>query len=248
MTEKSHLIFGRHPVLEALSAEKPFEKILLQQGAASPEITIIRQLAGKLKIPVQVVPVQKLFSITKKNHQGVIGFLSLIDYFSVEDVMLKAYDEGRVPLFVLLDNITDVRNFGAIARSAELSGVDALIVPQKGGALISGDAMKASAGALNHIHVCKEINLIRSADFLKLNGIRLYAASESAEQKVYDIDFSVPCAIILGAEGEGISQELSRKADRQFSIPMTGTIGSFNVSVAAGIILYEVMRQREKAG
>ncbi len=212
--------------------------------AHSDEIRAIKEFARERKIPVQHVPVQKLNSITRKNHQGVVAFLSLIPYYSVEDVLMKAYDEGRTPFFLLLDNITDVRNFGAIARSAELCGVDALIVPQRGGALISPDAMKASAGALNLVHVCKVRELTEAVNFLRLNGIKIFAAEESREKKLYEVDFTIPCAVILGAEGEGISEELMRKADENFSIPMVGKIGSFNVSVAAGITLYEMMRQR----
>lgn len=241
---QSHLIYGRHPVLEALKADGMFEKILLQPEAQSPEVRAIKELAREKKIPVQHVPIQKLNSITRKNHQGVIAFISLIQYYTVEDVMMKAYDEGRTPFFLILDNITDVRNFGAISRSAELCGADAIIVPQKGGALISADAMKASAGALNLIHVCKVRELTDAANFLNENGIKLFAADESREKKLYDVDFTVPCAVILGAEGEGISEGLLRKADENFSIPMVGKIGSFNVSVAAGIVLYEMMRQR----
>ncbi len=234
-------------MLEALKAGQPFEKILLQQDARSEEISAIRKLARESNIYIQPVPVQKLNVVTGKNHQGVIGFLSLVQYYSVEDVMLKAYDEGRTPLFLMLDRITDVRNFGAIARSAELAGVDAIIVPQRGGALISADAIKSSAGALNLIHVCKTNSLEESADYLKLNGIQLIAADEKADKKLYEVDFSVPSAIILGAEGEGINYALKEKTDDQFSIPMTGKIGSFNVSVAAGIILYEVMKQRMRS-
>ncbi len=242
----SQLIYGRHPVIEALKAEKVFEKILLQQGAFSDEISAIKTLARQSNVPVQFVPPQKLRTITAKNHQGVVGFLSLIQYYSVEDVMLKAYDEGRIPLFLLLDNITDVRNFGAIARTAEVTGVDALIVPQKGGALINEDAIKTSAGALNLIHVCKAQTLAHAVDYLKLNGIRIFAADEKAKKKVFEMDFSIPAAIIIGAEGEGISKELLQKSDESFSIPMLGKISSFNVSVTSGIVLYEVTRQRMK--
>lgn len=231
-------------MLEALKADGMFEKILLMPDAHSEEIRAIKELARERKIPVQHVPVQKLNSITRKNHQGVIAFVSLIPYYTVEDVLMKAYDEGRTPFFLLLDNITDVRNFGAIARSAELCGVDAIIVPQKGGALISPDAMKASAGALNLIHVCKVRELTEAVNFLRLNGIKIFAAEESRDKKLYEVDFTIPCAVILGAEGEGISEDLMRKADENFSIPMSGKIGSFNVSVAAGITLYEMMRQR----
>ncbi|HXH19040.1 MAG TPA: 23S rRNA (guanosine(2251)-2'-O)-methyltransferase RlmB [Chitinophagales bacterium] len=244
---RHHLIYGRHPILEALRADKGFEKILLQQGAHSPEINAIKELARQKKIPLQVVPPQKLKTITSKNHQGIIGFLSLIQYYTVEDVMLKAYDEGRSPLFLMLDNITDVRNFGAIARTAELTGTDALVVPQKGGALINADAIKSSAGALNLIHVCKVKSLDEAAGYFRLNGIRIFAADERAEKKLFEMDFRVPAAIILGAEGAGVRRELIAKSDESFAIPMAGKIGSFNVSVAAGIILYEAMRQRMPA-
>jgi len=197
-----------------------------------------------MEIPVQNVPLQKLKSITSKNHQGVAAFLSLLQYYSVEDVLLKAYDEGRTPLFLMLDNITDVRNLGAIARSAEVTGADALIVPQRGGALLNQDAIKTSAGALNLIHVCKAKTLEDAADYLRLNGIRIFAAQEKAAKKIFEMDFTLPAVIILGSEGEGISKQLLKKADESFSIPMKGKISSFNVSVAAGIILYEAMRQR----
>ncbi|GIV33651.1 MAG: 23S rRNA (guanosine(2251)-2'-O)-methyltransferase RlmB [Chitinophagales bacterium] len=242
-----HLIYGRHPVLEALKAGKSFEKILIQQDARSDELKTIRQLATLHKIPLQLVPARRLHLITAKNHQGVIGYLSLLPYYKVEDIMLKAYDEGRSPLFLILDHITDVRNFGAIARTAELTGVDALIVPEKGSALIHADAIKASAGALHHMHLCKTSSLRQTADYLHLNGIRLLAADEKADKKVFEMDFVPPVALILGAEGKGISASLNEKADERFAIPMVGKTGSFNVSVAAGIILYEVMRQRANA-
>lgn len=244
---RTQIIYGKHPVLEALKAARGIEKILLLQGIRSVEIGAIKELARKMEVPVQNVPGQKLKSITSKNHQGVVAFLSLIQYYSVEDVMLKAYDEGRTPLFLLLDNITDVRNFGAIARSAEVAGVDALIVPQKGGALINEDAIKTSAGALNLIHVCKVRSLPQAADYLNLNGIRIFAADEKAVKKVFELDLNSPVSIIIGAEGEGINRDLLDRADESFSIPMSGKIGSFNASVAAGIILYEVLRQRSRA-
>lgn len=243
--EPRQLIYGKHPVLEALKAGRIFEKIFLQTGTQAPEISIIRQLARENNIVVQQVPLQKLNSITRKNHQGVVGFLSLIQYYSVEDVMLQSYDEGRTPLFLLLDGITDVRNFGAIARSAELTGVDALVIPQRGGALISGDAIKASAGALNLIHVCKVKQMSEAVDYLKFNGISIASADETAEKILWELDLNVPLAIVMGAEGEGISEEILKRSDMKFRIPMAGKIGSFNVSVAAGIVLYEVMRQKK---
>jgi 23S rRNA (guanosine2251-2'-O)-methyltransferase len=240
----SHLIYGRHPVFEALAAGKKLEKILISLDARQGELTEIKQLAKQHEIPVQMVPVQKLNTVTRKNHQGVVAFVSLIQYYDVNDVLMKVYDEGRTPLFLVLDHITDVRNFGAIARTAYGAGVDAVIIPAKGGAMIGSDAMKTSAGALNKLHVCKVKSLADALDFFQLNGIRIVAADMHTEKFTYNEDFTVPLAIVMGSEETGVSLQLIRKSDAVIKIPIQSGLESYNVSVSAGMILHEVMRQR----
>jgi 23S rRNA (guanosine2251-2'-O)-methyltransferase len=242
--DEEHLVYGRHPILEALKEGRPFEKILIQKPATSPDIKNIMSQATAADVPLQFVPVQKLNSITRKNHQGVIGFASAIDYYKIEDILDQVYAEGRTPLFLVLDQVTDVRNFGAIARTAECTGVDAIVVPAKGSALISGDAMKASAGALNLVPVCKVRFLTDALDFFKLNGITVLSSDVKAAKKLYECDLTGPVAVILGSEEKGVSPVLDAEADEKFIIPMTGKIDSLNVSVSAGIILYETLRQR----
>jgi 23S rRNA (guanosine2251-2'-O)-methyltransferase len=239
-----NLIYGKHPIYEALASGKKLEKILIASDSKQGEIAEIRKLAKEQQVPVQIVPVQKLNAITRKVHQGIIGFLSLIQYFELEDVLMKAYEEGRTPLFLVLDHVTDVRNFGAIARTALGAKVDAIVVPATGGAMIGSDALKTSAGALNKIHVCKVKSLTEALDFFKLNGIRIVAADMHTETYTYNEDFSIPLAIVMGAEDTGVSLQLIRKSDSIIKIPISDTLESYNVAVSAGMILYEVMRQR----
>lgn len=243
MNEKN-LIYGRYPVIEALKEGKSFEKIFVQKTARYEEIRLIQQLAGKNKSPLQFVPIQKLNAITRKNHQGVIGYLSVIHYYKVDDVMMKIYEDGKVPLFLILDGVTDVRNLGAIARTAECTGVNAMIIPEKGGAMINADAMKASAGALNKLPVCKVKSLEATIEYLKLNGFQIMIADLEADIKLNEVNFKDPLAIVLGAEGKGVSGRIRELADLCFLIPMVGEIQSLNVTVAAGILLYEAMKQR----
>lgn len=243
---KRHLIYGRHPVKEALEEGKEFEKIFIQKTARSPEIKEIIRLSRQGNVPTQLVPPQKLNAITGKNHQGVIGFLALVKYYSIEDVLPKVYEDGKTPLFLILDGVTDVRNFGAIARTALCMGVDALVIPQRGSAMINAEAIKASAGALNAIQVCREQHLAGAVNFLKLNGIQIFVADIKGEAKVNEIDFTMPLALVLGAEDKGVSNNIQKKADNRFVIPMSGEFDSLNVSVSAGVVLYEVMRQRDK--
>ena len=246
--EEEHLIYGKHPVLEALKEGRPFEKILVQRPASSPELRMISSLAAKQGVQVQLVPAEKLNRVTRKNHQGVVAFASVVPYYEVSDILAKVYEEGRTPLFLLLDQVTDVRNFGAIARSAECLGVDAIVVPAKGSAMLSGDAMKASAGALNRIPICKVRFLTDAVDLLQLNGLLVLATDLKADKMLYELDLKVPLAIILGSEEKGVSPKLFEKADQSFIIPMAGTFDSFNVSVSAGIVLYETLRQRKLDG
>jgi 23S rRNA (guanosine2251-2'-O)-methyltransferase len=239
-----YLIYGKHPVREALLSGKKIEKLLISLDAQQDDLSEIKKLARHQGVTVQMVPVQKLNAITRKAHQGIVAFLSIIQYYKLEDVLMKAYDEGRLPLFLALDHITDVRNFGAIARTAYGAGVDAIVIPAKGSALINSDAMKTSAGALHKIHVCKVKSLSDALDFFRQNGIRIIATGMHAHTYAYQEDFTVPVAIVIGSEDTGISVQLIRKADSVVKIPILSDLESYNVSVSAGMILYEVMRQR----
>lgn len=245
-------IFGRQPILEAINAGKRFDKILLLKGAAGEEVKKILDAAREAETPVQLVPKEKLDNVAKKyakfreaNHQGVIGFLSMIDYHTLDDVIHHVISQGRNPLLLLLDGITDVGNFGAIARSAECFGADALVIPSQGAAQINAEAMKASAGALNKIMVCRERSLAMAIKYLKANGLKIYATEMKGAIELSNADFSVPCAVVLGSEGDGVSKELLRLCDEKIRIPMAGTTESLNVSVSAGVLLYEAMKQRK---
>jgi len=245
MAKNSSIIYGRHPIMELIQSGGSIDKIFLQKGINKDFETEIRQACRTYGIPMQYVPKEKLNRLCGQNHQGVVGYISLVEYKKLEDIIPFIYEQSSVPLFLLLDGITDVRNFGAIARSAELCGVQAIIIPQKGGAAINEDAIKTSAGALTKISVCRETSLRKSIEQLKLNGIKVVGASLEATQPIYDLDMQMPTAIVLGSEGKGISRDVSKLLDDQFLIPQVGTSNSFNVSVAAGITLYEVLRQRQ---
>ncbi len=244
MKDTSHIIYGRHPVVDAIQAGQTIDKILLQQGTRGELEKEIRHLSKEFDIPVQYVPKEKLQQFTKGNHQGILAFVSMVQYFHLEDVLPGIFEKSEMPLILLLDGVTDVRNFGAIARSAEIAGVQTIVVPLKGSALINAEAMKASAGALSKIPVCRESSLAKAVEYLKLSGIRILASDLKAEKMIYEVDFGQPVAILIGSEGEGVNQALLREADELFKIPQIGTTDSFNVSVATGIILYEAMRQR----
>ncbi len=239
------MIFGIRAVIEAIQAGKDIDKILLRRDMTSE---LSRELFAVIKdtvIPVQKVPVEKLNRITMKNHQGVIAFISPVTYQRIEDIIPSIYEEGRNPFIVVLDNVTDVRNFGAIARTCECGGVDAIIIPSKGGAAINSDAVKTSAGALLSIPVCREENLKNTLKFLSASGIKLVAATEKATQDYTETNFSDPVAIIMGSEDDGVSPEHLRLCDETVRIPLLGKIESLNVSVAAGIMIYEGVRQRQ---
>ena len=238
------LVYGIQPVLELIESDKEIEKILVQKDSKNEKITEAVRLASARKIPVQKVPVWKFNKLTKKNHQGVVAYISPISYASLDHIISELYSEGKNPLILLLDRITDVRNFGAIARAAECAGVNALVIPSKGSALIGSDAIRTSAGALNHIPVCRATSLIGTMKFLKDSGLQVVSCTEKAQHTIYEVDFNVPTAIIMGSEEDGISDDLMQKSSVLASIPMKGKIGSLNVSVASGIILFEANRQR----
>lgn len=242
---EKEMIFGIRAVLEAIQAGKDIEKVLIRRDLGGD---LAHQLYDALRdttIPIQRVPMEKLDRTTRKNHQGVIAFISPIAFRRIADIIPCIYEAGRSPLLVVLDGITDVRNFGAIARTCECAGVDALIIPNKGGAAINADAIKTSAGALHTLPVCREDNLQDTLRYLQASGISLIAATEKADLDYTDIPFTEPTAIIMGAEDLGVSPELLALCNHHVRIPMTGTIASLNVSVAAGIMIYEAIRQRK---
>jgi 23S rRNA (guanosine2251-2'-O)-methyltransferase len=243
--EKLDMIYGTRAVIEAIAAGKDIDKIMIQSGLSNDLIKELIATARNNNIPIAFVPAEKLKRMSSKNHQGVICLLSAVTYASLDNLIFKAYNEGREPFFLILDRITDVRNFGAIVRTGECAGIDGIIIPEKGNAPITSDAMKTSAGALNHVPICREKDLKKTVQLLHDNGVRVIACTEKTEKNIYQINLSGPIAIVMGSEEDGISDPLLRLADELASIPLKGKIESLNVSVAAGIALYEVVRQKE---
>ena len=238
-------VFGRHPVIEAINSGKTIDKVLLQHDAAGEMAREIRKLCKDKFIPLQMVPKERLNRFVRGNHQGVMCWISLIEYQSLEDVLPTIFEKSEVPLILLLDGITDVRNFGAIARSAEVLGAHAIVIPRKKSAQITPDAIKTSAGALLEIPVCREPSIIAAIEFLQQSGVHIYASDLKSRWKMTDMDFSVASALIIGAEDRGVSRSLLQVVDKTFIIPQVGKTDSLNVSVATGIMLYEVMSQRK---
>lgn len=242
--KQSSLIIGRQPLVEALQSGRSIDKILLQKNTAGDIINTIRQLSREKNIPIQVVPVEKLNGMTKANHQGVLAFVARVTYMDLQQVIDHVVSKGELPLFLMLDGVTDVRNIGAIARSAVCCGAQALIIPDKGVGALNEEAMKSSAGALELIHVCRVNSLLKAVDDLHLNGIKVFTSEMRATENVFELPFEDPCCIILGDEGKGVQPYLAKAADHFFKIPMAGGFDSFNVSVASGIILYEALKHR----
>lgn len=241
--EIEDLIFGVHAVIEAIKAQKTINKIMIQRGM---EKTLFRQLKEALankKYTLQFVPPQKINSLTTKNHQGVVAFISPVSYQELEPIIAEVFERGDSPNILVLDRITDVRNFGAIARTAECSGVHAIVVPDRHSALITSDAIKTSSGALHKIPVCKTRDLNATVEYLKTSGLRVVACTEKTNDFVFDVSLSGPTAIIMGSEEDGISRELLSLAHQRAKVPLLGTVGSYNVGVACGVVLYEKMRQ-----
>jgi 23S rRNA (guanosine2251-2'-O)-methyltransferase len=241
---KEEFIFGTRAVLEAIRSGKNVDKVLIRNGLSNDLFGELYQMIKDYRIPFQYVPVEKLDRITRKNHQGIIALLSPIDFYRIEDILPSVFEKGEDPLILILDQITDVRNFGAIVRSCECAGVHAVVIPEKGAARIGEDAMKTSAGALNFIPVCRTVNLNVLADYLHDAGLSIIAATEKAENVYTAANMKGPLAVIVGSEESGISPSLLRKADQLVKIPVLGKIGSLNVSVAASLVLYEAIRQR----
>jgi 23S rRNA (guanosine2251-2'-O)-methyltransferase len=241
---KNRLIIGRQPLVEAIAAGKTIDKILLQKNANGEISNQIRTLCKEHQIPMQFVPVEKLNSFTKANHQGVIAFTAIVNYLSLQQIIDFTVGNGETPLFLMLDGVTDVRNIGAIARTALCCGAQAIIIPDKGVGALNEEAMKSSAGALEHIHICRVTSLMKAIDELHLNGIKVFASEMTAEKKLYDLDLTEPCCMIMGGEEHGVYPAVMKICDELFHIPMVGKFESLNVSVATGMILYEAMKQR----
>ena len=246
--EKNDYIFGIRAVIEAIEAGKEIDKILVKkdlQGDLAQELFAATRTAG---VPVQRVPVERINRITRKNHQGVIAFMAAVDYYHVDDIVPALYDEGINPLVVVLDGVTDVRNFGAIARTCECAGVNCIVIPERNSVSVNADAVKTSAGALNYLPVCRERNLVKAVQYLRDSGFKVMGASEKTDLNYTKADFTGPVAIVLGAEDTGISTDVLKLCDTLVAIPEFGQINSLNVSVAGGIMIYEVVRQRLNDG
>ncbi len=246
--EKNDYIFGIRAILEAIESGKTIDKVLIRRDLGGE---LAKELLDKVReydIVVQRVPLERLNRITMKNHQGAIAQLSPVGYHRLDNIIPQLYEDGKIPFALVPDGVTDARNFGAIARSADCAGVDFIVVPERGSASVTSDAVKASAGALFYVPVCRERDTLTAVKKLKENGYLVVGASEKGAQSYIDADYTVPVAIVMGSEDTGISPEVLRQCDRLAAIPILGNIGSLNVSVAAGVILYEAVRQRLASG
>jgi 23S rRNA (guanosine2251-2'-O)-methyltransferase len=244
--DKNTFVFGIRAVIEAVTAGKELEKVFVQKGLKGELFFELQKTLRDHNVPYQVVPGEKINRIAGyRNHQGVVALLSTITYQDIEKILPGLFESGKAPLLLVLDRITDVRNFGAIARTAECSGVDAIIIPSRGAAQINSDAIKTSAGALHKIAVCRSDNLKDTLEYFKESGLQIVSCTEKTDKLVYDADLTLPSAIIMGSEEDGISGEYLKRSDVKVMIPLMGEIASLNVSVATGIILYEAVRQRK---
>ena len=243
-TEEKNYIFGIRAIIEAVNAGKTIDKLFIQKGLHNDLFAELWKLVRLKRINYKHVPLEKINRLTRKNHQGVFAFISPIDFHNIEDVVPSLYEQGANPLILVLDRITDVRNFGAIARTAECAGVDAIIIPEQNAAAINADAIKTSAGALHKITVCRTWNLKLAIQFMKESGIQLVGCTEKTQDMMYKPDYTPPTAIIMGSEEDGVSPEFLKMCDARAKIPLAGKIASLNVSVATGVILYEAIRQR----
>jgi 23S rRNA (guanosine2251-2'-O)-methyltransferase len=238
------IVFGVRAVIEAVKAGKEINKIMIQRGMQKDLFKELKEELANKNYNLQFVPIQKLNRLTRKNHQGVIAFIAPIEYQSIENIVTKLFEDGKIPSVMILDRITDVRNFGAIARTAECTGVHAIIIIEKGGVLVTSDAIKTSAGALLRIPVCKVKDLSQVVHYLKSSGVQVVACTEKTQNLIQDTDLTIPTAVLMGSEEDGISTKLLAESDIKAKIPMVGEIASLNVAVSAGIILYESLRQR----
>ncbi len=239
-----NIIYGVRSVIEAIRAERSINKIFIQKGMQKELFKELKEELANKKYHLQFVPIHKLNRICRKNHQGVVAEVSPIEYVNIEPILNRLFEEGEVPLFIILDRVTDVRNFGAIARTAECNGVHAIILPQKDSVSITSDAIKTSAGALNKIPVSKVDDLSSTISYLKSSGVQIVASTENGNRNLHEVDLTLPTAIVMGSEENGVSTKILAESNVKARIPISGEIGSLNVSVSAGIMLYETNRQR----
>lgn len=240
----SELLIGTRPLIEAIEAGKTIDKVFIQKGLKGDTSKELWNLIRTHSITYSQVPVEKLNRITRKNHQGVVAFTSAVVFQNLGEIVTRIYEQGETPLILILDRLTDVRNFGAICRTAECTGVHAVVIPSRGSAPVNYDALKTSAGALHHLAICKEDNLKESIRFLQESGLSVFAVSEKAEKLVFQTNLHGPTALIMGSEEDGVSPEYIKLSNGALKLPMFGKIGSLNVSVAAGAVLYDAVRQR----
>lgn len=248
MIDKSQVVFGIRAVIEAIESGKQVDKVLMKKDLGGELARELLSVTREYNVPVQRVPVERINKVTRKNHQGVIAFMAAVDYYHVDDIVPALYDEGINPLVVVLDGVTDVRNFGAIARTCECAGVNCIVIPERNSVNVNADAVKTSAGALNYLPVCRERNLVKAVQYLRDSGFKVMGASEKTDLNYTKADFTGPVAIVLGAEDTGISTDVLKLCDTLVAIPEFGQINSLNVSVAGGIMIYEVVRQRLNDG
>ena len=240
-------IYGLRAIIEAIKEGRPIDKLFVKRDITGDLAGEMLALAREHRIVVQRVPIERINRISRKNHQGAIALMSAVTYHNLGNLVTSLYDDGILPFIVLLDGITDVRNFGAIARTAECCGVNALVIAERGSVSVGADAVKTSAGALLSLPVCREHSLTSAVKFLKDSGFNVVAVSEKATMGYTECDYTAPTVLVMGAEDKGISPEVLRMCDNHVAIPMFGHIGSLNVSVAAGVLMYEVVRQRLNA-
>ncbi|TXE07425.1 23S rRNA (guanosine(2251)-2'-O)-methyltransferase RlmB [Gelidibacter salicanalis] len=242
--EHETTIFGIRAVIEAIKSGENIDKIFLQKGLRGELFTELEQLLHKERLNSSYVPVEKLNRLTNKNHQGVVAQIAPISFYPIEELVANVLESGKTPLFLLLDQLSDVRNFGAIIRTAECTGVSGIIIQKKGGAPVNGDTIKTSAGAIFKIPICKVDHIKDAVFYMQASGIKVIAATEKTDKNLYDVSFIEPCAIIMGSEGKGINPSILKVVDEKAKLPILGDIESLNVSVACGAFLYEVVRQR----
>jgi 23S rRNA (guanosine2251-2'-O)-methyltransferase len=242
--ENQTQIFGIRAIIEAVNAGETIDKVFLQKGERGELFNELESLLNKKSINKSYVPVEKLNRLTKKNHQGAVAQISPIEFHDIENLVMTVMESGKTPLFLLLDQLSDVRNFGAIIRTAECTGVDGIIIQKKGGAPVNGDTIKTSAGAVFKIPICKVDHIKDAVFYMQASGIKVIAATEKTNDTLYDVSFTEPCAIIMGSEGRGINPSTLKVVDAKAKLPLLGDIESLNVSVACGAFLYEVVRQR----
>jgi 23S rRNA (guanosine2251-2'-O)-methyltransferase len=244
MRGDSDIVFGLRPVIEAIRAGRQIDRLLIREGLQGGLYHELMTEVKKNGIVYQIVPSERIDLVTRKNHQGVLAWISLIEFQNISNILPSVYEKGEDPLIIILDSVSDVRNFGAIVRTADCMGCHAIIIPEKGSARITADAVKTSAGALHTFPVCREKSLVRSVQYLKESGLQIIAASEKGGFGISETSLTGPIVAIIGSEDKGISKELLSLSDITVRIPLSGHIASLNVSVAAGIFLYEIVRQR----